>query len=130
MATESNVPITAGSGTPIDTMLLSGGDQQQIVRRAGVNSAPAAPTSWTVTTAGAANVVAADMTRVAMIICSNANGRVWIRFDGSIPTSSAFSTFIDPDQTLWIDVEWATRAVSLAGQAAGGTILITLGPTV
>jgi hypothetical protein len=127
VATDSNVAITAGSGTPIDTILLTGGDHRQVVSWPYLNAAPSAPTSWTVTTAGLANVVAADNTRQALIVCSAANGRVWIRFDATLPTSTAYSTFVDPDQTLWISGDWAARAVSLTGQAAGGFVLLTAG---
>lgn len=129
MATDSSVAITAGAGTPIDVITLANGDHQQVVRHAATNAAPAAPTSWTVTTAGLSNVVAADQTRVSVIITSNASARVWLRFDATIPTAALHSVYIDPDQIMTLGQEWATRAISAAGQTAGGTVLFTLGAT-
>jgi hypothetical protein len=129
MATDSSVAITAGSGTVIDTVALADGNQQQIVRIAPTNVAPAAPTSWTVTTLGLSNVIAADYARVAMFIVSNATGRVWIRFDATIPTLASHSWFLDPGDRWEVPSAFVTRAVSLAGQVAGGSVLITLGGT-
>lgn len=129
MATDSSVAITAGSGTAVDTIALGDGSHQQVVRIAQTNAAPATPTSWTVTTTGLSNVVAADITRVAMLVTSAASGRVYLRFDATIPTSTVNSWFIDPGDRWEVPVAFVTRAVSLKGDVAGGTINITLGGT-
>lgn len=131
MATESSITINANSPAtpPVDTILLAGGDHQQIMRDAAVNAAPPAPSAWTVTTAGVSNQVAADMMRVSVLITSNATGRVWMRFDATIPTATSYSAYIDPDQIMTIGPQWATRAISVAGESPGGTVFFTLGNT-
>lgn len=129
MATDSAVAITAGTGTNVDSIALADGSFQQVVRPAPTNAAPAAPTSWTVTTAGLSNVVAADITRVAMLIVSFATDRVFVRFDATIPSEAVNSWFLDPGDRWEVPAEFATRAVSLDGKTAGGYVLITLGGT-
>jgi hypothetical protein len=129
VATDSAVAITAGSGTNVDSIALADGSHQQVVRVAPTNAAPATPTSWTVTTAGSASVVAADITRVAMLIVSQASDRVFIRFDATIPSEALHSWFLDPGDRWEVPDAFVTRAVSLDGKVAGGTVLITLGGT-
>jgi hypothetical protein len=108
----------------------AGSVHTQFVRSANVGVTPANPTSWTVTTAGSASVVAADVNRVVLFITSYSNSRVYVRFDvtsPTIPTAAVNSTFIDPDERMVIGADWACCAVSLAGVSANGFISLTLG---
>lgn len=121
---DSNVPITPGSGATIDTYQLAGGDHQQVIRE--VRSTAKGTLSnipWTVTTAGLSNVIAADQTRVGLILVSAANGIVYIRFDTTIPTATTYDWLLNPGDRWEVPVAFTQLAVSMAGAAAGGLIL-------
>jgi hypothetical protein len=125
MGSDSSIAITAGSGTNVDTFALAGGDHQQVVREARA-TAVGSLNSWTVSTTASTSQIAADVNRVRVLIVSNASARVWLRFDSTAPTSSAYHWYLDPDDRFEVPSEMATLAVSMLGQSAGGTILSTL----
>ncbi|MFI7468151.1 hypothetical protein [Nonomuraea sp. NPDC049646] len=121
---DSAVPITPGSGANIDTYQLAAGDHQQIVREARATAVTT--NSWTVSTTASSSQIAADASRVAVVMVSLANARVWLRFDSTAPTSTSHHWYLDPGDRYEVPPEMATLAVSMLGQAAGGTILSTL----
>lgn len=122
---DSAVPITAGTGTNVDTFAVSGGDHQQIVREARA-TAVGAINSWTVTSAGQTSQIAADASRVKMLMVSMANGRIYLRFDATLPTSVTFHWFLDPEDRWEVPEHLVTLAVSMLGAVTGGTVLTTL----
>lgn len=122
---DSSVPITAGSGTNIDTYAISGGDHQQIVREAKA-TATATPNAWTPVTTASTSQVAADASRVAMLMVNNSNTRVYLRFDSTAPTASSFAWFLEPGDRWEVPVQMVTLAVSMLGATAGtGSFLTT-----
>lgn len=86
-----------------------------------------APSAWTITTAGAASVIAADPLRVKVMLVHNGSARVFIRFDGTIPTSASHHWWLDPGDRYEVPTELTGLAVSMSGQSTGGTILSMLG---
>jgi hypothetical protein len=122
---DSAVAITAGSGTNVDTYQLTGGDHQQVVREA--RALTETDDSWTVTTAGQASQIAANAARVFVMMVSQANGRVYLRFDSTVPTAAAFHWYLDPDERWELPPHLSTLAISMLGAVAGGTILTHLG---
>jgi hypothetical protein len=123
---DSAVPITAGSGTNIDTYAITGGDHQQIVREAKA-TATGNPNAWTPATTASTAQVAADASRVAMLMVNNSNVRVYIRFDSTAPTSSSFHWFLDAGDRWEVPLWWVTLAVSMLGASTGtGSFLTTL----
>jgi hypothetical protein len=121
---DSAVPITAGSGTNIDTFAITGGDHQQVVREARATASTT--NSWTVATTAVTNQVAADAGRVGVVMVSNAIGRVFLRFDGTAPTATLFHFYLDPDDRWEVPFHLTTQAISMLGQVAGGTVLTHL----
>lgn len=123
--TNSNVAITAGSGTTIDTYQLAGGDHQQYVREAPA-SAMTAPTSWTVATTGTTSTIAADETRRALILWNTGTANVYLRYDGTAPSAAAggWHDKIPAGGRLVVEKELVTLAVSFIGDAASGVVEI------
>ena len=123
MAGDIDIPITAGTGTAIRAFQRSAGDYDQYVRVAfGTTKGTLSNIPWTVTTAGQTNVVPADGTRVGLIIVSAANGIVYVRFDGTLPSASAYDYLLNPGDRWEVPHEFIQLAQSYAGVSAGGTI--------
>jgi hypothetical protein len=124
MAGDSNVPITAGSGTTVDTYQLTGGDHQQVVREAPA-SAAAAPATWTLATTGAngggTGVVAADLSRRWLCFTNNSSTAwVYIRFDTTAPASTAIGNWhfaLAPGAVYVVEKEMVCLPVSLIASA-------------
>lgn len=88
---------------------------------------------WTVTTAGSngggSGLIAADVTRVGLLIVSAANGIVYINFSTVIPVPAtpAYDWLLNPGDRYEVPLAFCQLAVSMAGAVAGGTILATAG---
>lgn len=121
---DSAVPITPGSGANIDTYQISGGDHQQIVREARATAITT--NTWTVSTTASTSQIAADTSRVAVVMVSLASARVYLRFDSTAPTAAAHHWYLDPGDRYEVPPEMTTLAVSMLGASAGGSILSTL----
>lgn len=125
MATDSAVAITAGTGTNVDTVQLTGGDHQQIVREARATAVTL--NTWTVSTTASTSQIAADVGRVAVLMVSAAAARVYLRFDSTAPTSSSYHWYLDPGDRWEVPAELSTLAVSMLGSTVSGTVLSMLG---
>jgi hypothetical protein len=120
---DADIAITAGAGTPIRAFQRGAGDFDQYVRAAfGTAKGNLTGIPWTVTTAGLASVIAADVTRVGLIVVSGANGIVYVRFDSTIPTSAAYDYLLNPGDRWEVPHEFAQLAQSWAGAVAGGSV--------
>lgn len=123
----SSVAITAGSGTAIDTYAVAGGDHQQIIREARATTG--VPTSWSPPTSGTASILAADESRVALLIVNNCNQRVFIDFDATIPTVTAFAWYLDTGDRWEVPKELVQLVISMIpnGTVSSGAVLLTEG---
>lgn len=117
---DSAVAITAGTGTNVDAYQVTGGDYQQIVREARGTAYTAS--YWTVTTTGKVNLIVADASRVALLMTSSANGRVYLRFGSILPTSTDFDWWLEPGDRWEVPIYWSTLSMSVRGASAGGQI--------
>lgn len=121
-----DIAISAGAGTPIRAFQRGAGDYDQYVREArGTAKGTLANIPWTVTTTGLSAVIAADVTRVGLIVVSAANGIVYVRFDATIPVPAtpAWDWLLNPGDRWEVPVQFTQLAQSWAGAAAGGTML-------
>jgi hypothetical protein len=118
-----DIPVTAGAGTNIRAFQKASGDYDQYVRTVyGTAKGTLSNIPWTVTTAGLASVIAADVTRVGLIVVSAATSLVWVRFDSTLPTSTAYDYLLNPGDRWEVPHEFIQLAQSWAGQSAGGTM--------
>lgn len=118
-----DIPISAGSGTNIRAFQKASGDYDQYVRAAfGTAKATLSNIPWAVTTAGLSAVIAADITRVGLVITSAASAVVWVRFDITVPTVSAYDYLLNPAERWEVPHEFVQLTQSWAGAAAGGTV--------
>jgi hypothetical protein len=119
-----DINVTQGSGTGIRAFQKVSGNYDQYVREArGTARGTLGNIPWTVTTAGLSAVVAADVTRVGLVLVSAANGIVWIRFDATIPTGTTYDWLLNPLDRWEVPLAFTQLALSMAGSAAGGLVL-------
>lgn len=125
MGSKSTVPVTAGTGTDVKTFLDAASDHQQYVRE--VRADAETDNSWTVTTGGQTSQIAADINRVGMLMVSAATGRVYLRFDATMPSATNFHWYLEPGDRWEVPSHLVELAVSMLGAVAGGTINSHLG---
>jgi hypothetical protein len=123
-----DIPITAGVGTAVRSFQLAGGDYDQMVRQTMATAkGTLANIPWAATTTGTASVIAADVTRVGLVLVSAATGTVYLRFDGTIPTPSAtpplYDWYIAPGDRYEVPLAFCQLAISMVASTAGGYVL-------
>jgi len=116
MGSDSNVPITAGSGTTIDTFALAGGDHQQVVREARATAVTT--NSWTVSTTASTSQIAADVNRVMVLMANQSTVRVYLRFDSTAPTASTYHWYLESGDRWEVPEHLCTLAISMLGASA------------
>jgi|ERR1017187_486387 hypothetical protein len=125
MGTETTVAYTPGSGASVEVWSGAVG-LQQIVREAPA-TAVAAPTSWTLSITGTTSTIAADVSRRSVILWnSSTSATVYLRYDGTAPTTAAggWHDQIPPGGRLFVEKELVTLAQSFIASAAAGTLEI------
>jgi hypothetical protein len=125
---DSAVNITPGSGVTIDTYQITGGDHQQVVREAPA-TAVAGPTSWSLATSAATSQITADTSRRAVVLTNaSSTGTVYLRYDGTAPTTAAggWHDKIPPGYRLVVEKELVTLAESFIADVASGYLEIAL----
>lgn len=125
---DSAVAITAGSGTNIDTFQITGGDQQQVVREAP--AVTPAVDSWALSASAATSKIVADGGRRAIILWNvSAGGTVYLRHDGTAPTTAAggYHDKIPPGARLDVNQLLCPLAISFIADIASGTLNIFTG---
>jgi hypothetical protein len=123
---DSDVPISAGSGTDIHTFQNAATFHDQIVREAPA-TAVAGPTSWTLSATGTTATIAADITRRSVILWnSSSSATVYLRYDATAPgtTAGTWHDQIPPGGRLEVAKELVTLAQSFIASAAVGTLEI------
>jgi hypothetical protein len=127
-----DIPITAGVGTNVRSFQLAGGDYDQIVREVRASAKGAlANIPWLATTTGLINVIGADVSRVSLVLVSQATGSVYMRYDATIPTQNATPPLYDwvlaPGDRYEVPQGFCQLAVSMVASTAGGYILAAAG---
>lgn len=122
-----NVVITAGTGTTIHTKDRGAGVHDQVVAES--RAATETDDFWTIDTTGVASRVAADPARVLVLMSNMGVGRVYLRFDATIPASTGADChwFLDPGDRWELPLILSTLAISVRGVSAGGTLNIHKG---
>lgn len=123
---DADVPITAGTGTNIRCFQKAAGDYDQYVRAAfGTAKAALGNIPWAVTTAGLSNVISPDVTRVGLVMVSQANGTLYMRFDATIPVPAtpAYDYYLNPGDRWEVPHELVQLAQSWVGSVSGGSLL-------
>jgi len=126
----ASVSITPGAGAQIDAHQIGNGDYQQIIRQVCADSIDTGGTpSWPVVTTGA-TPIAANESRVAMLIYNNSTSKIYLRFDTTIPLSTGSNAkwHLDPGDRMEVPYGLCQMPVSVVAAAAGtGNIEFTPG---
>lgn len=121
---DSAVVITAGVGTSIDSYQQASGDHQQVIRHAKATGKT--EDSWTIATTAVTSRIAADASRVGIMMVNGGNGRVYLRFDATAPTALIYHMYLESGDRYEVPDYAVGLAVSVLGQFAGGTLNTTL----
>lgn len=122
---DTTVAVTAGTGTPVQTFTNAAGNHEQYTRERRATAVTL--DEWTISTTGVSARIAADVTRVGVIMANGGTGRVYLRFDTTIPTATSYSWFLEPGDRYEVPDMFAQRAISVLGAASGGELYTTLG---
>jgi len=124
----SSVAITPGSGVSIDSFAVGSGDQQQIIRHATSDILDGTGTPWTVSTA-AANPIAANESRVAMLIYNASTVRVYLAFNAAATVTAANAGwYLEAGDRFEVPYGLCQLPVSAVASTSGtGTVNFTLG---
>jgi hypothetical protein len=127
---DSSVAIKDATGTTvnIDTFQLGTGDQQQYVREYPV--ATPGIDSWTLAVAALPSKIAADAGRRVLILWNtSSSGTVYLRHDGTAPTTApgGFHDKIPPGTRLDVNQLLCPLAVSFIADIANGVLNIFTG---
>lgn len=125
---DTSVPISAGVGTAVATFINAASQNEQYVR---VRAASATTLDeWTVSTTGVASRIAADVTRVGMLMVNGSSGRVYLRFDNTIPAALSYGWFLESGDRWEVPAWLVQRAVSVLGTVTNGELYTTLATAV
>jgi hypothetical protein len=120
----SDIVIT-GTGVRAATNTAGGADQYVREARA---TAVGALNTWTASTTATAPQIAADATRVGLLIVSAATGIVYLRFDSTapVPATPAYHWLLQPGDRYEVPIVFVQLAVSMVASVGGGVVLSTL----
>jgi hypothetical protein len=82
--------------------------------------------TWTISTTASTSQLAADVNRVRVLMVNISGNRVYLRFDSTAPTSSAYAWYVEAGERYEVPPEFVTAACSMLGVAASGTVQSTL----
>lgn len=122
-----NVEIT--SGTPaldylVHTKDRGSGIHDQVVAETRALTPTTDP--WVIDTTGIQSRVAADPARVLVLMVNMGVGRVYMRFDNTMPLTDGSNChwFLEPGERWELPLILSTLAISVRGVSAGGTLNI------
>ncbi len=121
---DSSVAVTPGSGAGVDAWQLGAGtgDFQQYVRLPVATTIT--HTAWTVSTTAAVAATAVAACVQTVMVLQGATGRVYLRFDGTNPTTTVYHWYLDPDDRYEVPSALAASNVRAVGATAAGTLII------
>lgn len=120
------VAVTPGSGANIEVFTSAASTQVQVVRLDAVSALTRS--SWALSLTASTSQIAADVTRVSLLFNAELlTSRLWLNFGSTAPTSTVHDWYLDPGDRWEVPSAWVEQAVSMLGQAAGSTILYTMG---
>lgn len=125
MGSYSSIAVAPAGSTLVKAFQEAGGTYTQAAREVRA-SAIGSLDSWTITTAGQASQIAADVNRTAMLMVNTGSGIVYINFTSTIPTAVLYSWYLDPADRWEVPDQLVQLPVSYKGAAAGGAMLTTL----
>src|SRR4051812_48799501 len=85
-------------------------------------------TFWAALVTGTTSVVAADVTRIGVLVVNRTTGRVYFRFDATMPTAATNGShwFLDADERWEIPEDKTGLAMSVIAAIASGHVVFHL----
>jgi hypothetical protein len=124
---EAGVDISEGTGTPIHVFELANGRNQQYLRKARATAE--SESFWAASTTASTSQVAADASRLSVLVTNNSTGSVYFRFDATAPTSASngHHWYLAPGDRWEVPEALTTLAISVIASTASGHVVFHLG---
>lgn len=115
------------AGEPVGTWERAvGGVNEEYVRISRVQAATL--DEWALATTARATPIAALASRIAVLFYNDSEtASVFLRFDGTNPTTTSYSMVIRPRTLVSLAGDWAALNIRMIADAANGTLHTTLG---
>ena len=83
---------------------------------------------WAALVTGTTSVIAADTTRVGVLITNNSTGRIYLRFDSTMPTSASngHHFFLESKERWEVPEQWSCLAMSVIAEIASNHVVFHL----
>lgn len=85
-------------------------------------------TFWPASQTATTSVIAADVTRVGVLIVNNTTGKVYFRFDATAPTAATngHHFYLEASERWEVPEKWSCLAMSVIGSSAIGHVVFHL----
>jgi hypothetical protein len=120
MGSDTTLAVTPGSGTTLKVYAQTSGGSIQYVRT--LDGTGLTHGSWTLSATATTSAIAADVTRVGLVMINNGTLNVYLRYDSTAPTTVVNHCIIPPGGYLEVPEAFHTFAVSFISTGTGGAL--------
>jgi hypothetical protein len=120
VGTDTTLAVTPGSGTTLKVYAQTSGGSIQYVRT--LDGTAVTHGSWTLSAAATTSAIAADVTRVGLVMMNNGTLNVYLRYDATAPTITVNHCIIAPGGYYEVPEAFHTAAVSFISTGTGGAL--------
>lgn len=124
MGADTTLAVTPGSGTTLKVYAQTSGGSIQYVRE--LDATAVTNGSWTLSATATTSAIAADVTRVGIVMVNNGQLTVYMRYDATAPTTTVNHWFLAPGDRYEVPDAYNTMAISLISTGAGGSLTYAL----
>jgi hypothetical protein len=124
MGSDTTLAVTPGSGTTLKVYAQTSGGSIQYTRE--LDATALTHGSWTLSATATTSQIAADVTRVGVVMVNNGTLSVYLRFDATAPTTTVNHCIIPAGAYYEVPDPYTTLAVSFISTGTGGALTYAL----
>lgn len=110
MGSDTTLAVTPGSGTTLKVYAQTSGGSIQYVRE--LDATAQTHGSWTLSAAASTSHIAADVTRLGIVMVNNGSLPVYLRYDSTAPTTLINHWYLQPGDRYEVPSDRTTLAIS------------------
>lgn len=124
MGSDTTLAVTPGSGTTLKVYAQTSGGSIQYTRE--LDATALTHGTWTLSATATTSQIAADVTRVGVVMVNNGTLNVYLRYDATAPTTTVNHAIIPPGAYYEVPDAYTTLAVSFISTGTGGALTYAL----